>query len=110
MAVYSRSLPATVYVSVATGSDALKETAKMPGFLPKDGMVPDARTAIAIAIAIWTPVYGEKEIAAGKPYQAVLKNGRWTVTGSVPTGWGGGVATAVIAKRDGRVISIYHTK
>lgn len=82
----------------------------MPGFLPKDGMVPDAQTAIAIAIAVWNPVYGEKLIASEKPYQAVLKNGQWTITGSVPKGWVGGVATAVISKKDGRVIKIYHTK
>jgi len=73
-------------------------------------MVPDAETAIAIAIAVWNPVYGKKEIASEKPYYAVLKNGLWTVTGSLPDGWVGGVATAVISQRDGRVIKIYHTK
>jgi hypothetical protein len=98
------------YVYAGTGSDALKETASTPGFLPKAGIVPDAQTAIAIAVAVWNPVYGEKEIASEKPYQAVLTNRRWTVTGSVPNGWVGGVATAVIDKRDGRVIKIYHTK
>jgi hypothetical protein len=104
------TLAAPGYACAGTGSDALKETANMPGFLPKDGMVPDAQTAIAIAIAVWSPVYGEKQIASDKPYQAVLKNGLWTITGSVPKGWVGGVATAVISKRDGRVIKIYHTK
>jgi hypothetical protein len=104
------TLAAPGYVYAGTDSDALKETSSMPGFLPKDGMVPDAQTAIAIAVAVWNPVYGEKEITSEKPYQAVLTNGRWTVTGSVPKGWVGGVATAVIAKRDGRVIKIYHTK
>jgi hypothetical protein len=92
------------------GSDVLKETANTPGFQPKAGIVPDAQTAIAIAIAVWNPIYGEKEIASEKPYQAVLNNGQWTITGSVPKGWVGGVATAVISKRDGRVIKIYHTK
>lgn len=98
------------YVYAGTAPDALNETANTPGFSPTAGMVPDARTAIAIAVAVWSPVYGEKEIASEKPYQAVLTNGRWTVTGSVPNGWVGGVATAVIDKRDGRVIKIYHTK
>ena len=104
------TLVAPGYVCAGTGSDELKETASTPGFLPKDGMVPNAQTAIAIAIAVWNPVYGEKEIASEKPYQAELKNDRWTITGSVPRGRVGGVATAVIAKRDGRVIKIYHTK
>lgn len=104
------TLAASGYACAGTGSNALKETANTQGFLPKAGMVPDAQTAIAIAVAVWNPVYGEKEIASEKPYQAVLTNGRWTVTGSVPNGWVGGVATAVIDKRDGRVIKIYHTK
>jgi hypothetical protein len=94
----------------AEGFQALKETADMPGYRPKDGMVPDAKTAIAIAIAVWSPVYGEKEIASEKPYNAVLNNGQWTVTGSLPNGWVGGVATAVISKTDGRVVKIYHSK
>jgi hypothetical protein len=97
-------------VRAGAGSDALKETASTPGFQPKAGIVPDAQTAIAIAIAVWNPVYGEKKIASEKPYQAVLNSGKWTITGSVPKGWAGGVATAVVSKRDGRVIKIYHTK
>jgi hypothetical protein len=104
------TLAASGYVCADTGSNALKETANMPGFLPKDGMVPDAQTAITIAVAVWMPLYGEKEIASEKPYQAVLTDGRWTVTGSLPKDRVGGVATAVIAKRDGRIITIYHTK
>lgn len=42
--------------------------------------------------------------------KAVLTNGQWTVTSSVPKGSVGGVATAVMAKRDGHVIKIYHNK
>jgi len=82
----------------------------MSGFVPKNDRVPDAETAIAIAIAVWNPVYGKKVITSEKPYQAVLTTGLWTVTGSVPNGLVGGVATAEIAKRDGHVIKIYHTK
>lgn len=88
----------------------LKESENTPGFRPKEGMVPDAATAISIAVAIWNPIYGEKEIASEKPYNAELKSGLWTVTGSVPRGWVGGVAAAVISKKDGRIIKVYHTK
>jgi hypothetical protein len=97
-------------VCAGSGSDALKEAANTPGFQPKAGIVPDAQTAIAIAIAVWNPVYGEKMIASERPFQAALNNGQWTITGSVPSGGVGGVATAVISKRDGRVIKLYHTK
>jgi len=91
-------------------SKMLKESENTPGFQPKEGMVPDTATAISIAVAVWNPIYGEKEIALEKPYNATLKSGLWTVTGSVPGGWVGGVATAVISKKDGRIIKVYHTK
>jgi len=91
-------------------SRAFKESANTSGFQPKEGMVPDGATAISIAVAVWNPIYGEKEIASEKPYNATLKNELWTVTGSVPGGWVGGVATAVISKKDGRIIKVYHTK
>lgn len=77
---------------------------------PPRGLVPDARTAIAIAVAIWTPIYGEKVIAAEKPYVATLEHGQWTVRGSLPEGWMGGVAIAVISKSDGRVLRVSHGK
>jgi hypothetical protein len=103
-------LALSVGQAFASNSDELKESPNMPGFRPKDGLVPDARTAVAIAVAVWSPVYGEKQIASEKPYNAVLKNGQWAVTGSLPRGAVGGTATAIIAKEDGRVIKIYHTK
>lgn len=105
------ALMASTFASADTAaSRALKESANTSGFQPKEGMVPDARTAISIAVAVWNPIYGEKEIASEKPYNATMKNGQWTVTGSVPSGWVGGVATAVISKKDGRIIKVYHTK
>ncbi|MEO8206301.1 MAG: NTF2 fold immunity protein [Chthoniobacterales bacterium] len=51
---------------------------------PKAGYVPDSQTAIAIAVAVWNPIYGKKQIGNEKPYNAVLKDGVWTVTGSMP--------------------------
>jgi len=78
------------------------------GFKPKDGFVPDARTAIKIAVAVWEPIYGEEHIASEKPYRASLTNGVWTVTGSLPAGSAGGVAIAEIAKDDGEVLKVIH--
>lgn len=83
---------------------------------PKDGFVPDAKTAIKIAVAVWEPIYGEAQIAGEKPYQARLDtNGVWTVEGSVPKSWlgnavKGGVAIAEIAKDDARVLRVSHGK
>jgi len=77
-------------------------------YKPKQGYVPDEESAIKIAVAIWTPIYGKKQIEGEKPYNAVLKEGVWYVTGSLPKGWLGGVAEAEIAKDDGRIIRISH--
>lgn len=79
-------------------------------FHPNEGLVPDSKTAIAIAVAIWTPIYGEKQIASEVPYVATLEDGKWTVTGSLPPGWRGGTAIAVIAKSDAQVVRVSHGK
>jgi hypothetical protein len=81
---------------------------------PKDGYVPDADTAIKIAVVVWSRIYDEREIAAEKPYHATLKNGIWKVQGSMPEEVSkkptavGGIAYAEIAKADGRILLIGH--
>ena len=79
-------------------------------YMPPDGYVPDAATAIKIAVAVWEPIYGRKEIQGQKPFRATLRKGVWTVTGSLPPGYVGGVAEADISKRDGRVLRVIHGK
>jgi hypothetical protein len=79
-------------------------------FDPEDGYVPDADTAIKIAVAVWEPIYGKDQIAGEKPYQAHHANGVWTVEGSLPDGWDGGVAIAEIAKKDGKILRVSHGK
>ena len=80
-------------------------------YKPPDGYVPDQETAIKIAVAVWTPIYGKDEIEKEKPYKAVLKDGIWYVSGSLPRGYvKGGVTEAEIAKDDGRIQRISHGK
>ncbi len=79
-------------------------------YVPKEGFVPDAKTAIRIAEAVWIPIYGAKTIAGEKPFQASLKEGVWTVLGSLPQGWAGGVALAEISKSTGQVLRVSHGK
>jgi hypothetical protein len=79
-------------------------------YKPAQGYVPDATTAIAIAIAVWEPIYGNEQISKQKPFKAALVNGIWTVQGSLPKGSLGGVAVAEIAKDDGRVLRVSHGK
>ena len=90
---------------VVFGEDTIEHNVK-----PKEGYVPDAKTAIAVAVAVWAPIYGEERIAGEKPYQARLTNGVWVVEGSLPEGWLGGVAVAEIARDDGRILRVSHGK
>ena len=81
---------------------------------PSAGFVPDKETAISIAVAVWTPIYGKEKIAKQKPYKAKLINDIWIVNGSLKQKKGfitlGGVAIAEISKCDGKIIRVYHSK
>jgi hypothetical protein len=80
-------------------------------YKPTQGYVPDAATAIKIAVAVWEPIYGQEKISQEKPYKAVLVSGIWIVEGTLPKQYNlGGVAVAEIAKDDGRVLRVSHGK
>jgi len=76
--------------------------------IPTDGFVPDAETAKKIAEAVWIPIYGKKVIDGEKPFKTKLKDGVWTVEGTLPAGDLGGVALVEIAKSDGRILRVTH--
>ena len=77
-------------------------------YKPKDGYVPDEQTAIRMAEAVWIPIYGAKQIEREKPFKATLKDGVWTVRGTLPKGHVGGTAIAEISKTDGCILRIIH--
>ncbi|MES2076418.1 MAG: NTF2 fold immunity protein [Pseudomonadota bacterium] len=81
-----------------------------PRFPSQTALVPDAKTAIAIAVAIWAPLYGKEKIESEQPYNAELRQDNWTVTGTLSPHFLGGVAKVVIAKSDARVILVEHGK
>jgi hypothetical protein len=86
------------------------------GFVvPKDGYVPTAEVAIAIAEAVLPPVYGKGRIASERPFKASLGRGVWTVTGTVPcenpppgAECPGGAAVVRISKRTGQILYMIH--
>lgn len=88
------------------------------GYKPKDGYVPDARTAMKIAEAVLVPVYGERKIESERPFSATLKDGVWTVAGTLycgedkrkATDCDGGVAEVRISRDDGRILYLWHGK
>jgi len=55
------------------------------GYVPPNGFVPDSATAVRIALAVWTPIYGDGQFTTQHPVTATLTDGIWTVTGHVPT-------------------------
>jgi len=71
-----------------------------------DGVVADKETAIRIAEAILSPVYGEEAIREQRPYQVTVKDGKWTVDGTASPGHVGGRFHIVILQSDGRVLEI----
>jgi hypothetical protein len=77
-------------------------------FKPTKGYVPDEQTAISIAVAVWAPIYGRKQIESEKPYKASLKEGIWTVTGTLPEGYVGGTAIAEISQESGCIVRVIH--
>ena len=79
-----------------------------PNVQPKEGYVPNAATAVAIAEAVLIPIYGETEIAGDRPYRARLDGGVWTVSGTLPPNTVRGTAVAMIAKDDGRIVRVFH--
>lgn len=86
----------------------LAQDGALHSYKPPAGYVPDAETAIRIAVAIWEPIYGKKKIESQKPYHATLKDGVWIVEGSLPDNALGGVALAEISKSDGTILRVSH--
>jgi hypothetical protein len=79
-------------------------------FLPDTVIVPDPKTAIAIAEAVCRPIYGDVAVDKERPYHATLADGVWTVTGTMPPNVEGGVAIVNISQKDGKIISVIHGK
>ena len=67
-------------------------------------------TAIALAVAVWTAIYGKEQIEKEAPYQAIRIEDCWFVSGSLEKGWKGGTAEAVISAADGRFLNVSHGK
>src|SRR5260221_14156208 len=86
------------------------------GYKPRDGYVPDSKTAVKIAEAVLIPVYGETKIESERPFEANLKDNIWTITGTLHckgegtagTRCDGGVAEVQISRDDARSLYLWH--
>ena len=104
-----KSISSSLFITLLILCSTLN-AAEKHNVTPKNGYVPDEATATKIAIAIWEPIYGKEEIKGQSPYNTVLKNGIWEVTGSLPEGWIGGVAVIEIDKETGKINRVSHGK
>jgi hypothetical protein len=73
-------------------------------------LVPDQKTAIAIAETILFTIYGEKTIASERPYEIHQLRGYWLIFGTLPKGSLGGTFKIVIEAKTARVVLIGHDK
>lgn len=87
----------------------IQASAQSNHFVPKDGFIPDQKTAVSVAAAVLDAIYGEKQIASERPFSATLRDGIWSVVGTLPKGArNGGVAEIKISKAKGCIISVTH--
>jgi len=73
-------------------------------------VVPTKETAIALAVAVWSGIYGKEKIEKEAPYQAIRIDDCWVVTGSLQVGRLGGTPEAVIKAADGAFLNVSHGK
>ena len=80
---------------------------------PKDGFVPTAAVAVAIAEAVLVPVYGKQLINSERPFKAELAHDVWDINGTVPCNppgslCPGGAAEVKISKKTGQILFMTH--
>src|SRR6266487_1248792 len=90
------------------GLFVLPGASQQHSYRPKNGFVPDEKTAIHVAEAVLTAIYGQKQVKSEEPLSAKLRNGVWTVEGTIAEGVEGGVAIIKISKANGTIISVTH--
>jgi hypothetical protein len=80
---------------------------------PREGFVPDGKTAEKIAEAVLISVYKEKQIRQEEPFKAARRGDVWIVTGTLNCGAPrclGGTAVVEISKTSGEILSMVHYK
>ena len=94
---------------LANESERIKMASR--GYMPKEGFVPDAQTAIRVALVILTRIYGQQKIESEAPFRAELRDGVWTIEGrELPRDMAGGVAIIKLSKQNGRILYVNHEK
>jgi len=105
--------PLALALAIAALAGCASSNESTYNYQPPDGYVPDAKTAIRIAEAVWLPIYGKKVLDDEKPYLARLSPNHkyWIVEGNTvswPPCEFGGVALIYISKKDGTILRVSH--
>jgi hypothetical protein len=83
--------------------------AQQESYLPAKGAVPTADTAVEVARAVLIAWVGEADVKLEEPLTARLsERDSWIVTGTLVQGRLGGVGEVEIARRDGRILRMFH--
>ena len=82
-----------------------KTVAQMP-----HGVIDTPELAAEIGSAVLTDIYGKEEMSTEYPFNVVEYQRSWTVFGSLPEGWLGGVGVISISRADGMVLLYNHEK
>jgi hypothetical protein len=96
-----------ISLMLLSGGYQLSGAEKLP--MPPQGVVPDENTAVKIAEAVFPPVFGQEIVDKFRPYQAQLKDGVWTVYGTLKPGSRGGTPMIRIRKQDAKVLGVWHS-
>jgi hypothetical protein len=70
-------LLSVIFIHLALARDSAS------GIKPKDGFVPDEKTALKIAEAVALPIIGKQLIELQTPLKVKLSSGEWVVTGDL---------------------------
>lgn len=73
-------------------------------------VVPNARVAGAIHLAVAGSIYGDETIKNQQPFQTVRSEDYWVVFGSLPKNMLGGTAVTVIRASNDEVMRVIHER
>lgn len=74
------------------------------------GVIPDRKTASAVALQILNSIYGSEVIGHQLPLSVEEKADKYIINGVMPKYSIGGNATMVLCRSNGAVLYLYHSK
>jgi hypothetical protein len=99
-----------VFADQTSWESRLGRSKRSQSTLPNEGIIPNEETAVGVAELLFRPVFGADQVRKFQPYHAELRDGIWTVYGTLKSGSRGGTPELRISKKDGRVLDIWHSQ